>query len=138
MQESRAIFRFSYAKRKDFKTTEFPSLRYVTQAGGKLHKAFISEFIEAFPEIDFYVMYGQTEATARLSYLPPEKLREKLGSMGKGIPGVDLKVVNEDGDTVKPGETGEIIAKGDNMMVGYYKDEETTSKTIKEWMVIHW
>lgn len=124
-------FQILLRKTKDFKTTEFPSLKYVTQAGGKLHKAFISEFTDAFPEIDFYVMYGQTEATARLSYLPPEKLREKLGSMGKGIPGVDLKVVNEDGNPVKPGETGEIIAKGDNVMVGYYKDKETTSKTIR-------
>ncbi len=125
-------FQILLRKTKDFKTTEFPTLKYVTQAGGKLHKAFIEEFITSFPKIDFYVMYGQTEATARLSYLPPNELKDKLGSIGKGIPGVELKVVNEQGDSVKPGEDGEIIAKGDNIMTGYYKDDDTTKQTIKD------
>jgi len=125
-------FQILLRKTKDFKTTEFPTLKYVTQAGGKLHKAFIQEFITAFPTIDFYVMYGQTEATARLSYLPPSELKEKLGSIGKGIPGVELKVVNKKGELVKPGEDGEIIAKGGNVMGGYYKDEATTNQTIKD------
>jgi len=118
-------------KTRDFKTTKFPSLRYVTQAGGKLHVTFIREFIETFPDIQFYVMYGQTEATARLSYLPPEKLIEKTGSIGKGIPGVTLRVINDKGETVKPNETGEIIAKGDNIMQGYLNDPEDTAKALK-------
>lgn len=117
-------------KTKDFKNTAFHSLRYVTQAGGKLHNAFIEEFTGAFPSIKFYVMYGQTEATARLSFLPPEDLPEKIGSLGKGIPGVTLKVTGEDGNPVKPGETGEILAKGDNIMAGYFRDPETTAATI--------
>lgn len=75
-------------------------------------------------------MYGQTEATARLSYLPPECLPEKIGSCGKGIPDVTLKVVNEKGIPVKPGEIGEIIAYGDNIMPGYYKDEQSTKQTL--------
>lgn len=119
-------------KTKDFKTTRFHSLRYVTQAGGKLHTAFIEEFIDAFPDIKFYVMYGQTEATARLSYLPPEDLRRKLGSLGRGIPGVSLMVADENGNPVKPDETGEILAKGDNIMAGYFKDPETTAATIRD------
>jgi acyl-CoA synthetase (AMP-forming)/AMP-acid ligase II len=118
-------------KSKTFTTSSFPFLRYVTQAGGKLSPVFISEFIQAFPQISFYVMYGQTEATARLSFLPPEMLREKLGSIGKGIPDVTLRVVNEKGIDVKPDEPGEIIAKGDNVMKEYYKDPALTSATIK-------
>lgn len=125
-------FQILLRKTKDFKTTKFTSLRYVTQAGGKLHNAFIEEFINAFPDIEFYVMYGQTEATARLSYLPPEILRSKLGSLGKGIPEVELKVVNEAGQPVKAGETGEIIASGDNIMAGYFKDPESTASTIRK------
>jgi len=125
-------FQILLRKSKDFKNTEFPSLKYVTQAGGKLHTAFIKEFIDAFPEIDFYVMYGQTEATARLSYLPPSILRDKIGSLGKGIPGVILKVVDEKVIPVKPGETGEIIAKGDNVMPGYYKDMESTKQVLRD------
>lgn len=124
-------FQILLRKTKNFKTTKFTSLRYVTQAGGKLHTAFIEEFINAFPDINFYVMYGQTEATARLSYLPPAVLRPKLGSLGKGIPDVELKVLNEAGNPVKPGETGEIIARGENIMAGYFKDPETTASTIR-------
>jgi acyl-CoA synthetase (AMP-forming)/AMP-acid ligase II len=118
-------------KSKSFVTSVFPDLRYVTQAGGKLPAVFIQEFTSAFPAIDFYVMYGQTEATARLSFLPPSMLPEKLGSIGKGIPGVTLLVVNEHGSACKPGEPGEIIAKGDNIMKGYFRDEQLTSETIR-------
>jgi acyl-CoA synthetase (AMP-forming)/AMP-acid ligase II len=115
-----------------FRTTKFPALRYVTQAGGKLATVFIDEFRNAFPEVDFYVMYGQTEATARLSYLPPDIYEKKKGSMGKGIPGVELRVVNKDGENVMPGETGEVIARGDNIMIGYYHDEESTRNSLRD------
>jgi acyl-CoA synthetase (AMP-forming)/AMP-acid ligase II len=114
-----------------FKKTRFPNLRYVTQAGGKLATVFIDEFRESFPDVKFYVMYGQTEATARLSYLPPELYERRKGSLGKGIPGVELRVVNKDGENVIPGETGEVIAKGDNIMLGYYADAESTGKVLK-------
>ena len=123
-------FQILLRKSDSFKTTQFPDLRYVTQAGGKLHNAFISEFMESLPGIRFFVMYGQTEATARLSWLPPEKLPEKIGSCGKAIPGVELRVVDEKGQLVKPGDTGEIIALGDNIMQGYYKDPELTERTL--------
>lgn len=113
-------------KSKSFKETKFPSLRYVTQAGGKLHNVFIKEFVETFPEIKFIVMYGQTEATARLSYLPHNLVLSKLGSIGKAIPEVILKVVDKEGSETSLGEVGEIVAKGGNIMRGYYKDPEAT------------
>ncbi|HNY53809.1 MAG TPA: fatty acid--CoA ligase family protein [Bacteroidales bacterium] len=91
----------------------------------------MDEFRNSHPEITFIVMYGQTEATARLSYLPPELYEAKKGSMGKGIPGVELKVVNEKGEPIKPGETGEVIARGDNIMLGYFGDEEGTRSVIR-------
>lgn len=123
-------FQILLRKTELFKNTIFPNLRYVTQAGGKLEDAFILEFTESFPTISFYVMYGQTEATARLSYLPPHLLKTKLGSLGKGIPGVELRVVDKNGNPVKPGKMGEIIAKGKNVMLGYFDDPEESSKTI--------
>jgi acyl-CoA synthetase (AMP-forming)/AMP-acid ligase II len=125
-------FQILLRKSDSFRNGHFPHLRYVTQAGGKLHKAFIAEFTELFPEVRFFVMYGQTEATARLSYLPPEKLPEKLGSIGKGIPGVTLKVVDEQGNDIIPGQTGEIIARGENIMLGYFGDEEATQLALKD------
>ncbi len=124
-------FQILLRKTKSFKTTHFPDLKYVAQAGGKLHTVFIKEFINSFPEIKFYVMYGQTEATARLSYLPVEMLNKKLGSIGKGIPGVKLEVFNDKYQPAKPGEVGEIVAKGDNIMMGYINDIEDTNRTIR-------
>jgi len=124
-------FQILLRKSDSFKQTKFPGLKYVTQAGGKLAPIFIDEFREAHPEIRFIVMYGQTEATARLSWLPPEIYEERKGSMGKGIPGVDLRVVNEKGQQIKPGETGEVVAKGDNIMMGYFADEEGTKNAIR-------
>ena len=124
-------FQILLRKSDNFKTTRFPDLRYVTQAGGKLAPIFIDEFRNSHPEITFIVMYGQTEATARLSYLPPELYEAKKGSMGKGIPGVELKVVDEKGELIKPGEIGEVIAMGDNIMLGYFGDEEGTRNAIR-------
>jgi acyl-CoA synthetase (AMP-forming)/AMP-acid ligase II len=124
-------FQILLRKSDSFKKTIFPDLKYVTQAGGKLAPIFIDEFRESFPGVKFIVMYGQTEATARLSYLPPELYEKKKGSMGKGIPGVELKVVNEKGEKVKPGETGEVIARGDNIMTGYFADEEATRNALR-------
>jgi acyl-CoA synthetase (AMP-forming)/AMP-acid ligase II len=125
-------FQILLRKSDQFKNTKFPTLRYVTQAGDKLHNAFISEFTSTFPEIQFFVMYGQTEATSRLSYLPPAMLNEKLGSLGRGIPGVELKVVDDQGRLISPYETGEILARGKNVMLGYFEDQESTNNTIKD------
>jgi len=125
-------FQILLRKSDQFKKTRFPALRYVTQAGGKLYNTFISEFTAAFPEVQFFVMYGQTEATARLSYLPPQMLREKMGSLGKGIPGVELIVADEQGRPVKPGNTGEILACGKNIMLGYFEEQEMTAATIRD------
>lgn len=99
-----------------------PSLRIVQQAGGKLSPVLVEELLAAQPTATLFVMYGQTEATARLSYLPPDKLLDKPSSIGKGIPGVELRVLTEDGRPVVPGERGEIYATGANVSPGYYDD----------------
>jgi acyl-CoA synthetase (AMP-forming)/AMP-acid ligase II len=76
-------------------------------------------------------MYGQTEASARLSYLEPEKLLEKIGSIGKGIPGVTLTVRDDKGNVCAPGKVGEIVASGDNIMMGYWNQSEETARVLK-------
>lgn len=107
-----------------FARRALPSLRLMQQAGGKLPPVLIEELLAAKPAAKLFVMYGQTEATARLSYLPPDKLQEKPGSVGKGIPGVELRVLDENGEPVAPGEQGEIYAVGANISPGYYEDSE--------------
>ena len=125
-------FQILLRKSDSFKRTHFPDLRYVTQAGGKLASVFIDEFRKFQPGIKFWVMYGQTEATARLSYLKPDLYEQKRGSIGKSIPGVELSVVNKEGMPVSLGEIGEVIARGDNIMMGYFADEESTRNTIRD------
>jgi long-chain acyl-CoA synthetase len=107
-----------------FAQRALPSLRLIQQAGGKLPTVLIEELLAAKPAAQLFVMYGQTEATARLSCLPPDKLPDKLGSIGKGIPGVQLRVLSEAGKPVAPGERGEIYATGANISPGYHEDPE--------------
>ena len=79
-------------------------------------------------------MYGQTEATARLSYLPPERLEDKLGSVGRGLPHTRLEVLRPDGTPVRPGsdEIGEIVASGENVTPGYWGDPEETARYFRD------
>ncbi len=68
----------------------------------------------------------------RLSYLPPDKLEEKLGSLGRAIPGVELEIVNEAGEVIKEADiVGELVARGGNIMKGYLGDEAGTAETLK-------
>lgn len=106
-------------------------LHYVTFAGESTNFNDIVKLHQIAPHLKIFVMYGQTEASARLSYLEPELLFEKVGSIGKGIPGVILKLVDEEGQEVAPGEVGEIIAHGDNIMQGYWNNQADTNAVIK-------
>jgi len=110
-----------------FAERALPSLRLVQQAGGRLSPALMDELLVAQPGARLFVMYGQTEATARLSYLPPELVATKRGSIGKGIPGVELRVLGEDGKPVPPGVAGEIYARGPNISPGYLDDPQASA-----------
>lgn len=114
-------------RRTSLKKRSFPDLRYVQQAGGRLAPVFVEELRQALPGARVFLMYGQTEATARLSYLAPEDLPSKPGSIGRGIPGVELRVVDASGRDVAPGEVGEIVARGENVTAGYWQDPEETA-----------
>lgn len=118
--------------KSNIRKIKLPGLRYLTQAGGHMPESVKEELIEIFPDKDLYIMYGATEASARLSYLEPRRLREKISSIGKAIPGVELKIVKKDGSESKVGEEGEIIARGSNIMLGYWNDSDETKKVLKE------
>ena len=77
-------------------------------------------------------MYGQTEATARLSYLPPDREGDKPGSIGVAIPGVELRVVDEHGRELPEGEVGELVARGLNVTPGYLDEPAETAAILRD------
>lgn len=118
-------------RNSSFRRKRFPDLRHVQQAGGHLAATFVQELQHSLPDTRIYVMYGQTEATARLSYLPPDVLRTKLGSIGKGMPGVRLRVLDGQGRDVCPGEVGEIVAEGPNITMGYWQEPKESAAVFR-------
>jgi acyl-CoA synthetase (AMP-forming)/AMP-acid ligase II len=116
----------------DVSTIPLANLRYVTQAGGAMSSDTIAWVRRAFHPAKLFVMYGQTEATARLSYLPPERAEEKKGSIGIPIPGVDLRVVDEKGRELEHGDVGHLVARGDNVTLGYLGEPEETAAILHD------
>lgn len=110
---------------------DLSSMRYLTLAGGPMAPAHIEKIMQIIPSAEFYMMYGQTEATARLAYIPADLIKQKLGSAGKAIPGVKLEIRDKNGDSVPVGEEGEIYAAGENIMMGYWDNPEMTKEVIK-------
>lgn len=98
-----------------------PSLRTLTQAGGRLPPENIREFHQLMTSRDgrFFVMYGQTEATARMAIVPADRLSEKLGSAGLPVQDGSILILDDAGNRAAPGEQGEIVYEGPNVMMGY-------------------
>jgi acyl-CoA synthetase (AMP-forming)/AMP-acid ligase II len=114
-----------------FSRMDLPSLKTMTQAGGKLlpdlHRKF-AEYAEKSNK-HFVVMYGQTEATARMSYLPWQNSLEKAGSIGIAIPGGELSLIDTNGGKINtPEMVGELIYKGKNVTLGYAERGEDLIK----------
>lgn len=115
-------YTYEMLKRIRFFRMTLPSLKYFTQAGGKLSPELHKEFAQYAAENGkkFIVMYGQTEATARMGYLPYEMSVEKYGSMGVTIPGGKFSLIDVDGNVIdEPEKVGELVYEGDNVTLGY-------------------
>ena len=115
-------FTYEILKKLRFFRMDLPSLKYMTQAGGKLLPELHKEYAEYAKEHGkrFYVMYGQTEATARMSYLPYDRSLEKYGSMGIAIPGGTFYLIDVDGNRFDEcDKVGELVYEGPNVTLGY-------------------
>lgn len=115
-------YTYQMLDRLRFFNMDIPSIRYLTQAGGKLsYDLSLKVATKAMEKgFDFIVMYGQTEATARMSYLPPSRAKDKCGSMGIPIPGGEFWLQNEEGNRIDGDDVvGELVYRGDNVTLGY-------------------
>lgn len=104
-------FTWQMLQRLRIERMDLPSLRTLTQAGGRLAPELIQHFAQISSDRGwrFFVMYGQTEATARIAWLPPERLADKIGAIGIAIPGGAISL----------DDAGELIYRGPNVMLGY-------------------
>ncbi|NVK57578.1 MAG: AMP-binding protein [Alteromonadaceae bacterium] len=115
-----------------FTRMDLPHLRYFTQAGGRLKPDLVEAFAKYADEQkkSFFVMYGQTEATARMAYLAPQKVAAKPGAIGQAIAGGEFKIVSDDNAS-----NGELFYRGDNVMLGYAANaSELAGFTPPEWL----
>lgn len=114
-------FTFETLRKLRFERMVLPSLRLMTQAGGRLSVDTIKHFADLAQRMnfEFFVMYGQTEATARISYVPLAEVRRKAGSIGIAIPGGALTIQKDGIDVTEPDVDGEIVYSGPNVMMGY-------------------
>jgi acyl-CoA synthetase (AMP-forming)/AMP-acid ligase II len=123
---------------------DLSSLEVLTYGAAPMPKEVIKRAIVEMEDTQFINAFGQTEASATITALMPEdhnikglseaereKKFERLSSIGKPLAGVEIRIVNEDGDDVATGETGEIIASGPQLMKGYWKQDDVTAETIK-------
>ena len=117
------------------KNIKLDTLKYLTHAGGKLENNKLEKIIKFCKKnsLKFFSMYGQTEASPRISYLKSEFSQRKIGSIGKGIPGNKIFIVNDNNKRIlKPFEEGEIICKGKNVFMGYSKNFNDLRKPNEE------
>lgn len=115
-------YTYQVLERLRFLSMDLPSLRYITQAGGRLGEELHYKFASSMSEKGktLVVMYGAAEATARMSYVPANMSVEKAGSIGVAIPGGRFELVDIDGSVItEPNKVGELIYYGDNVTLGY-------------------
>lgn len=111
---------------------DLSALRYVTQAGGAMAPATTTRLRAALPQARIFIMYGQTEATARLARLPPEWIDAKQGSVGLPIAGVEIEIRDETGQRAAPFTVGDVHARGANIMLGYWRDPEASAAVLSD------
>jgi acyl-coenzyme A synthetase/AMP-(fatty) acid ligase len=110
----------------DLSLYDLASLRYLTNTAAALPPAHITQLRNKFPKVKLYSMYGLTE-TKRTLYLPPDQLDKRPGSVGIAIPGTEVWLVDEKGNRLGPGSTGELVVRGRHVMRGYWGDPAATA-----------
>jgi len=101
-----------------------PELRYVLITGGALAPAVLERLRDALPGVGIHLAYGQTEAAPRITWIGPDELFVKVGSVGRALPNVKVEILGSDEQPVGPNVVGEVAAGGPNIMKGYVSGDE--------------
>lgn len=107
------------------------TLKHICISGECMDKETGMRIQRAFPKSSIYHVYGLTEASPRVSYLPPHLFAENADSVGVPLASVDVKVRKDNGDDASVGEEGVLWIKGDNVMLGYYRDRQKTKAVLR-------
>ncbi|GEP08835.1 AMP-binding protein [Methylobacterium gnaphalii] len=113
-----------------FATTPLPDLRYVTNSGGALPTDIVARLGRQWPRTDVVLMYGLTEAF-RSTYLPPDEVGRRPGSIGRAIPECEVFAVTPDGRRAAPGEPGILVHRGPTVSLGYWNRPEETARVLR-------
>ncbi len=129
----------------DFHKKDLSSLKVITYGAASMPYEVIKRAIELMPDVMFINAFGQTETASTITFLGPEdhrftgdetpaekekKLNRIANSIGRAMPDVEIQIWDEDGNALPPGQVGEIMARGERIMSGYWKDDEKTAKTL--------
>ena len=101
-----------------------PDLRYVLITGGALSNPELRKLADALPNTGIHLAYGQTEAAPRITWIGPQDLFVKPGSLGRALPSVKVEILGSEGTPVAAGQIGEVVAGGPNIMKGYVSGDE--------------
>ena len=108
----------------------FQKLRYITNTAAALPVEHIRKLRKELPQVQIYSMYGLTECK-RVSYLPPDQIDIRPGSIGRGMPNEEVYIVDADNNRVEPGVVGELVIRGSNVMRGYWELPEETNRYLR-------
>src|SRR5690349_4752034 len=114
----------------DLSKLDLSSLRYLTNAAAGLPVEHVKRLRQIFPKVDLYLMHGLTEV-ARTMYLPPSQTDLRPASSGIPIPGTELWIEDDEGNRLPPGQIGELVVRGRNVMRGYWNAQEMTAKKFR-------
>ena len=129
---------------EEFSQRDLSSLSVITYGAAPMPVEVIKRAIVEFPGVQFINAFGQTETAATITMLPPddhvldgspqevERKLKRLASIGKPLEDVEVRIVNEHAEDVVVGETGEIVARGQRLMKGYWHQQSSTEETIKD------
>ena len=115
---------------KEWNFKDFPSWRYLTNTGGRMPETAVKDLRTRLPHTQIFLMYGLTEAF-RGTYLEPEQVDHRPGSIGKAIPNAEIMILNKDQKPCKPYEKGELIQRGAHVAQGYWNDPEKTAQMFR-------